>query len=289
MRCRGLTLLEITIGMALFATMIVVVTESATSVRSYAIMNERTDDLEAEGRTILRQLSSDLSNAAWFYEKPSPEEQAVPLYPKVIRPEDPTTSLGDELMFLKLRTERNIDDSPENLQVEHINLGNAKATAKQMSQYATAPAVFSLVLNDSFVDNGNMTFVAAVWESNEAGLNFDKNQQREHLRHYRYSVVPHPVSGRGELRRSYVNGKPLEDGGTSPWIMEETQRWGRHIAYLTVDTALTTVGTGQRRLSPNQIRIKLELRNEAEGDVAQVRRTFHATIALRSITNEVTN
>jgi type II secretory pathway pseudopilin PulG len=289
MQRRALTLLEVIIGTALFATMLVVVTESAISVRSYATMNERTDDLEAEGRSILRQLSSDLSNAAWFYERPSPSDQAVPLYPKVIKPADPATSFGDQIMFLKLRTERSNDETPDKLVVEHVNLNNGNNPTKRMSQYATAPAVFSLVLNDAFIDNGSATFVSAVWESKDAGLTYEQNQLRPNLRHYRYTVELHPVSGRGELRRSYINGLPPEDGGPEPWVMEENQHWGRHIANLTIDTALTTATSGQRRLSPNQIRIKLELRRDAEGSVAQVRRTFYTTIALRSITNEVTN
>lgn len=289
MQRHGLTLLEVIIGMALFATMLVVVTESAMSVRSYATMHERTDDLEDEGRTILRQLSADLSNAAWFYEKPSPTEQAVPVYPRVVQPADPAASFGNELVFLKLRTERNSDNTPDKLQVEHVNLSSTNNPTKRMSQYSTAPAVFSLVLNDAFIDNGSMTFVSAVWEASGTGLTYDQNQLRQNLRHYRYAVEPHPVSGRGELRRFYVNGKPPEDGGTDPWVREESQAWGRHVDYLTIDTALTTVASGQRRLSPNQIRIKLELLADAKDGVAPVRRTFYTTIALRSITNEVTN
>lgn len=283
----ALTLLEVVIGLALFATVMVAVIESTAAVRSYAVMHERTDDLESEGRTILRQLSADLSNAAWYFDRSDPTVAAVPLLPRVVRAADPAASLGDELVFLKLRTERNVNNNPAVLQVEHVNLSGA--APRRMADYATAPVVYSLVLNEGFVDNGSMPFVSTVWESYEGGLTHAENQDRTRLRHYRYAVVPNPQTGRGELRRFYCNGLPVDEGGSEAWVSDNDQAWGRHIASLRFDTFVTTAGTGQRRLSPNQIRVHLELRHDGQDGRASARRVFQATIALRSITNETTN
>jgi hypothetical protein len=279
----ALTLMEIIISIALFATLMVAVIESSISTQSYFNFHERVDDLETEGRTILRLISSDLSNSTWFNSTEMPVVEKATLPFKDIGGNTVTYRV-DQIMFLKLRTERSLDDNPANLQVERVTFKDAPTP---MSQYATAPVIYSLILNEDFVDNGNNNFVSAVWESSKiqsgTGLSYADNNDRTNLRHYRYCIGVNQRTGLGEFRREFVNGMP---DAANWWQSSNWQRdtaLGSHVVSLEFTLWTDVDANGKRPVNRNQIGVKLILQSNGTERSASTRREFSTTIAMRSI------
>jgi type II secretory pathway pseudopilin PulG len=281
----ALTLLEVIISIALFATLMVAVIESTISTQSYFNFHERVDDLESEGRTILRQISSDLSNSTWFNSNELPVVKKETLPFKDLNGVERNYRV-DQLMFLKLRTERSVDPDPNTLRVERVSFKDAPTP---LDQYATAPAIYSLVLNDAFI-NGNDNFVSAVWEAKDAGLSFADNSTRDKLRHFRYMIGVNPSTGLGELRRQYVNGLPDSSQWwqSTNWLptfadTDATARWGSHIVSLEFTTWDDVDTNGKRLVNRNQIGVKLVLQSYGSNRSASTTREFSTTIAMRSL------
>ena len=287
--CKGMSLVEIVIAMAIFAAFLVVVVQSMLSLRGLTDFSQRQDDLERESRRILQTLSDDLTNSAWFY-KPDVNTVTgvttmVPVYPLVAKSIDPLASFGDTLEFVKLRTERSVAATPATLRTEHVNFADTLIKPVAMADYWQGPAVRSLVLNEDFgkaLNTGDAaypyrnTFVAAVWESDRSNLTFLENADETNLRRYRYVVTTNALTGTGTLVRQYKNASEAVYSG------EETI--AENVFELKFDSSATW-----KTLNRNQLHVSFILERPAQPGTARVRRKVDATIAMRSITNEATN
>jgi type II secretory pathway pseudopilin PulG len=268
----GMTLIEVVIAMAIFITFLVGALEAMVSMRNLATLHERTEDLENEGKKIVRTFTNDIANSAWFYYKPDAN----------------TRTAVYTLEFVKLRTERSVSSDPQNLHVEHINFDDSTTKPVRFSNYHNATAVNSLVLNTSYLgtisatDSNtflNDTYVAAVWESASAAQTFIQNANKDNVRVYRYDVQVSQSTGLGSLRRMYRN----QTGGT--WQVAEIL--SEHILEFEVD--LYNSSGSAAGLNMNQIRLRFVLERPGANGVARSRRSVEAVIAMRSITNDKTN
>jgi Tfp pilus assembly protein PilW len=281
----GMTLIEVVIAMAIFITFLVGALEAMVSMRNLATLHERTEDLENEGKKIVRTFTNDIANSAWFYYKPDANTRTA-VYPAVTKAV--TGAYGDTLEFVKLRTERSVSSDPQNLHVEHINFDDSTTKPVRFSNYHNATAVNSLVLNTSYLgtisatDSNtflNDTYVAAVWESASAAQTFIQNANKDNVRVYRYDVQVSQSTGLGSLRRMYRN----QTGGT--WQVAEIL--SEHILEFEVD--LYNSSGSAAGLNMNQIRLRFVLERPGANGVARSRRSVEAVIAMRSITNDKTN
>ena len=284
----GMTLIEVVIAMAIFITFLVGALEAMVSMRNLATLHERTEDLENEGKKIVRTFTNDVANSAWFYEAGFNTRTAI--YPAVTKAA--TGAYGDILEFVKLRTERSMSSDPQNLHVEHVNFDDSTTKPVRFSNYHNATAVNSLVLNETYLQavvNGtestylNDTFVAAVWESPSAAQTFIQNANKNNVRVYRYDVAVSPQTGLGSLRRMYRN--PTTGTTTSTWQVAEIL--SDHILEFEVD--LYNSSGSAAGLNMNQIRLRFVLERPGANGVARSRRAVEAVIAMRSITNDKTN
>jgi type II secretory pathway pseudopilin PulG len=281
-----MTLMEVVIAMAIFVTFLVGALEAMVSMRNLATQHERTEDLENEGKKMVRTFTNDIANSAWFYHKPDAKTRTA-VYPAVTKAV--TGAYGDTLEFVKLRTERSVSSDPQNLHVEHVSFADSATKPVPFSNYHNAVAVNSLVLNETYlqavVDSNrstywNDTYVAAVWESESAAQTFIDNADKNKVRVYRYDVQVNPSTGLGSLRRMYHN---QQTGGT--WQVAEIL--SDNILEFEVD--LYNSSGSAAGLNMNQIRFRFVLERPGAGGVARSRRAVEAVIAMRSITNEASN
>ena len=281
----GMTLIEVVIAMAIFITFLVGALEAMVSMRNLATLHERTEDLENEGKKIVRTFTNDVANSAWFYEAGYNTRTAI--YPAVTKAA--TGAYGDTLEFVKLRTERSVSNDPQNLRVDNVNFADENMKPVRFSNYHNATAVNSLVLNKTYLgtisatDSNtflNDTYVAAVWESASVAQTFIENADKSKVRIYRYEVRVSPSTGLGSLRRMYHN----QVAGSS-WQVAEIL--SENILEFEVDLYNTSGSTAG--LNMNQIRVRFVLERPGTGGVARSRRVVEAVIALRSITNDKTN
>lgn len=259
----ALSLLEMMIALVLFSTLMIAVVETAISVRGFSGQHEDLIDLEQEGRTILNQVTSDLSNSGWFNQGGVPYPNITPVLPK----NDPDYNFGNEIRFLRIRA---VPPGSTALGIAHLDFSRP---ISRMDEWKTPlNTVPGLVADPDFVTYGPTRLATPVWEpigtlvnqSNPA-LSYDDNLDPTKLRFYRYRVVASP-SGRGTLWREF------REGTTGPWQFDESLgEIGRHIYSFEVEQPRN-----------QQVRISLELRRDVPNGGRAVRR-FEAVAAMRSI------
>lgn len=254
----ALSLLEMMIALALFTTLMVVVVETAISVRGFSGQHEDIIDLEQEGRTILNQVTTDLSNSGWF----SYNNGSV-AYPAITAVSDVT--FGNEVRFLRIRA---VAPGSADLGIAHLDFS---APVSRMEEWKTPlNTVTGLVADEDFVNNGPTRLVTPVWEPISSRLSdplsYDENSNPTLLRAYRYRVIP-STSGRGTLRREF------RDGTTGMWQHDTSLGdLGQHIFSFVV-----AYQPGSQR-----VRISLELRRDVPDRGRAIRR-FEAVAAMRSV------
>ncbi len=242
-RC-GMTLLEILISTALFATMVVLVFEAMANMRGLASTVEDMDILEEQAANAKRAIQRDFANSGWFYclpgangrkfypqihlsqKKTWPEWQPIAPEPEVIIPlfksgvivdttftasvtKNRSSILGDAIVFARLQPEgQPHGETPAKQGAAIVDFRNAKPMG--MDQFANARAVQGLVINPSATEQSDLSSV--VWETTPEVLDTDpKGLQAADLyddkkiRLFCYRVVPDPVTGRGQLIRYYSN------------------------------------------------------------------------------------
>jgi hypothetical protein len=268
------SLLEVTMAVAIFAVVLIAVLESMVNVGSYVGLSARQGDLELQSQRIHRYAADDLGNAAWMVVYNPTTRLFQREYPRVIKPTPGNEGFGDELVFLRLRTERREQPSSPTMRVATVDFAGDPAVP--MAQYAKAKPITSLILNPDWVPGDpKIPFVSAVWEPAGPSLKFSEARDLAKLRHYRYIVKPDAdVTGRGILFREYRNG----DQG--PWITDD--RIADHIVSVTYFT-----NKEQSWLNPNQIRIAVDMQaDDLQTGKARTTRHFEMTVAMRSTIDE---
>src|ERR1043165_8557239 len=112
-RAAGLSMLEVIVSLGIFVVLIVGISQGLISTRNFVGEDEIRNDLELESLRVLRELSYDLGNAAWFLNPPGesfpnePDPKAVTpqTYPNVGKGAKNLglSDWGDQLDFVKLR------------------------------------------------------------------------------------------------------------------------------------------------------------------------------------------
>jgi prepilin-type N-terminal cleavage/methylation domain-containing protein len=260
------SLMEVIIAIALFATLLVGVLEAALSVRQFADQHEALLDLEQEGRLILSQVTSDLSNSGWLK-----TDSGTVLYPVVSPPLvnglpviDPEfLPFGNQVEFLRINSSHGATGS---------DWCDFSTPTTPMDQWKTPDnAIPELVSDPDYTTQVGRRLVTPVWETTSsnstAQLTYENNQIVSNLRVYVYQAELSPSgSGRGTLRRYY------RDGGVGALVRDpRLGDLGSHIY-----SFLVTPVNGTQR-----IQVTLELRNDVPGKARAVR-TFIANIAMRS-------
>jgi prepilin-type N-terminal cleavage/methylation domain-containing protein len=252
----GLSLVEMMIALALFTALMVAVVETAISVRGFSGQHEDIIDLEQEGRTILNQVTADLSNSGWF-------NNGSVTYPNITAVSDLT--FGNEVRFLRIRA---VAPGSTELGIAHLDFS---VPISRMEEWKTPlNAVTGLVADEEFVNNGPTRLVTPVWEPISSRisdpLSYAENSDPTLLRAYRYRVIPSP-SGRGTLRREF------REGTTGTWQQDTSLGdLGQHIFSFVV-----AYQPGSQR-----VRISLELRRDVPERGRAIRR-FEGVAAMRSV------
>jgi hypothetical protein len=254
-----------------------------SGMRNFASTHERTEDLELEGKRILRTFTNDFVNSAWFFQMTA-VNQSQARYP-VVSKQAMTGAYADAIEFVKLRTERSLNQDATDLRVEHVDFSNPVDQPVPFSNYHKAKPAYSLVLNEQYLEPKltadpttwlNDIYVSAVWESARPSQTFIDNANPARIRVYRYEVQLNPATGYGKLVRLYRNS------ATDPWI--EAEVVSENVLEFEVDLAGTRPG-----LNLNQVRFRLVLERLDTGSAARARRVVETTVAMRSITNDRSN
>lgn len=253
----GMTLLEILISTALFATLMVLVFDALANMRGLAMTVEDIDILEEEADRAKRAISRDFANSGWFYCKSgangrkfypqihlsnpqawqksiAPEPRVTILEPhpvtKVIQPNDYTATvtlnrasvLGDAIVFARLQPEgqpHRLTPAPQGAAI--IDFRTARPMG--MDQFANGRAVQGLVINPSATEQSELSSV--VWETTPpvlaTVLMAEDLYDDENIRLFCYRVVPDPATGRGQLIRYYSNPGSGDRNGEAAWQIDE--------------------------------------------------------------------
>lgn len=264
----GSTLMELIVAFAILAIALGVTLQGMVSVSSFAGLHNRQADIEEQCRHISRHLHHDIANTAWFI---GPNVKGIGqerLFPQVIHGEP--GGFGDELIFLRLRTERTAGTLPTDARVDFVDFNHQPPVP--MDRFARANGVRSLLLNPQWEpDKLESAFAIPTWESNASTLAFKDARDLTKLRHYRLVVRPDvDVTGRGVLFRDYRNGTK------GVWISDE--RIADNIVSFTVATNREAPS-----LNVNQVSISIHLQSDdlTTGQV-RARRSLHMIIAMRS-------
>jgi type II secretory pathway pseudopilin PulG len=257
-RNHAMTLLEILISTALFATMLVLVFEAMANMRGLASTVEDMDILEEQAARAKRAISRDFANSGWFYCLPGANGRKY--YPqihlsdpqtwqKTIAPEpsfeiplfNPLTAaieltpfsasvtlnrasvLGDAIVFTRLQPEgQPHTNTPAAQGAAIVDMRNAQPMA--MDQFANARPVQGLVINPTASDQPELTSV--VWETTPAvlattaGIKARDLYDDRKVRLFCYRVVPDPTTGRGQLIRYYSNPDSGDRNTDAAWQVD---------------------------------------------------------------------
>lgn len=265
----GSTMIEVFLALAILATALTVALESMVHISSYADVQTRESDLVEQTRRIARHVHDDLANSAWFISVNKLTGQQQRVFPTVVS--GGPHSYGDELVFLRLTTER-LPDHASTGAIDHINFFTRPPVP--MDAYPRGDAIRSLVLNPAWSPaDSQATFAVPAWESAAAdgALSFQDAQDPTKLRHYRYVVRPDlETTGRGVLMREYRNGS------TGKWITD------RRIADNILSLRFTT-NAQEPWLNANQIRVTVSLQaDDLRTGKARATRTLDVIVAMRS-------
>ncbi len=264
----GSTLLELIVAFAILAIALGVTLQGMVSVSSFAGLHNRQADLEEQCRRIAQQLHHDLANTAWFIGPNALGVGQERLFPQVIHGEP--SGFGDEIIFLRLRTERTAGTRPSDAHVDVVDFTHQPPVP--MARFASANGVRSLLLNPQWKpDHLESAFAIPTWESIASTITFNDARDLSKLRNYRLVVRPDvDVTGRGVLFREYRDGK---DG---VWISDE--RIADNVVSFTVAT-----NREAPTLNANQVSISLSLQSDdLTTGQARARRSLHMIIAMRS-------
>lgn len=240
------SLMEVVISMGIFFVLMVGIMQALISTRNYVGEDEIRNDLELEGLRLMREISADLGNSAWFLNPPGPLFPNEPqptlnspqTFPNVGKGPEPTllgtTEWGDQLDFVKLRLKDGTWLSPFAMRTDPLikarqNL--SAASAVPMDDIFNAPTLTALVSNPmwrpgAFVVSGEMllsldnpanrAFVWPAFESAVAPLSYQENatlvKPDRSPRLYRYIVRSRPGTSNGRLLRQYSNGPGMNYG-----------------------------------------------------------------------------
>lgn len=192
----ALSLMEVVISIALFATLLVAVLETALAVRSVTDQHENLLDLDLEGHQILAQVTRDLSNTTWLDPLPTGR------YPLVV---PDAFGMGIEFMRIRSATPGTQDSG-----IAQLDFSRPAARMQDWKVPNALSPVNGLVADENYVTNVGR-LVMPVWETTAArnadNLTFAENRTVDNLRIYVYRVEP-TISGRGTLRRYYREGDP---------------------------------------------------------------------------------
>lgn len=279
----GMTMMEMMIALIIFSAVMVGVIQSLISSTNYVDFDEARNNLNLAEMEFQKRTINDLANAAWFY-------RYDPIYDKLyINPVTkeherlyPVTGKnGDTLEFIKLRTSSTVSDSPSD---EHYATTNfkAKETVVGLHQFLDALPTPLMVMNPDYIQDPQW-FVAAAWESNEAGLSFDDNQNPERLRHYLYAVEK-DSSGTSNLVRKYLNGYVGSPPPIDKWILDDVLI--QDVVDVKFELPDPLVNSS---LNENQISISVLVQRTPQGSAqtgVTVKRRIQFTASMRSINQE---
>jgi hypothetical protein len=264
----GSTLMELIVAFALLAIALGVTLQGMVSVSSFAGLHNRQADIEEQCRHISQHLHHDLANTAWFIGPNASGVGQERLFPQVIHGEP--GGFGDELIFLRLRTERTAGTLPMDARVDLVDFNHQPPVP--MDRFARANGVRSLLLNPQWEpDKLESAFAIPTWESIASTIAFSDARDLTKLRHYRLVVRPDvDVTGRGVLFRDY------RDGTDGVWISDV--RIADNIVSFTVATNREAPS-----LNVNQVSISISLQSDdLTTGQARARRSLHMIIAMRS-------
>lgn len=264
----GSTLLELIVGFAILAIALGVTLQGMVSVSSFAGLHHRQADLDEQCRRIAQHVQQDLANSAWFIGPNAKRTGQERLYPQVIHGE--LGGFGDELIFLRLRTERTAGTRPSDAHVDAVNFNLQPPVS--MARFAHANGVRSLLLNPQWKPNTlESAFAIPTWESTASTITFNDARDLTKLRHYRFVVrADVDVTGRGVLFREYRDGK------AGVWISDE--RIADNVVSFKVATNRETP-----TLNANQVSISISLQSDdLTTGQARARRSLQMIIAMRS-------
>lgn len=278
----GMSMVEIVISLTIFSVVLVALMQSMVSTTNYVEFDATRTDLQTESMQFQNEVINDLANAAWFYQFDDdgdvlyrdPDTNArVPLYP--IAATD-----GSTLEFIKLRTSLIVAESPEQERYAKTNFRTDAAAPVDFSKYVDAMPTALMVMNPKYVADPQW-YVASVWESHEAGLDFDENQNPELLRHYLYGIES-DEKGRRNLVRKYLNGYTGSAPAIGAWKLDT-------VLLRDVEKVEFTTLYEDANLNENQIRVRITMDRDTSRSGttgATVSRVLDFTAAMRSINQE---
>lgn len=224
----GFSLMEVIISLGIFAALMVGIMQALISTRSFVGEDEIRNDLDLEALRILREISADIGNSAWYLNPPN--EAAYPnspeplldtptTYPNVgkgpIAVDRGTTAWGDQIDFVKLRMKDGTWLSPFEMRNDPVlkaKVNLTKDAAAGMNDIFEAPTLTTLVANPNWKpgDDDSIAFVWPVFEAAVAPLTYEENYSfstpGRSPRLYRYIVRAQPGTSNGRLVRQYSNG-----------------------------------------------------------------------------------
>lgn len=264
----GMTLLEVSIAVTLFATLMVGVMQASISTTTYATVESTNTSVEVASVFLRNQIINDFANSAIFlaYDPVTMADTETQLYPAFTG----TSSVE----FLKVRSSPTIAASPAQEHALHLNLAAAVPTNNAqnsiaMSDYFNAPPVPFLIYNSAYASDPSM-FVAPVWESSRSGLTFAQNRDPSYLRHYRYIVLTNATTGLSNLLRQYSQGAT---SAATQWTLDAV-----------LAENVSNFSVSQSATNAKQILISLDITGVSALDPSlQAKRHIDITAAMRSL------
>jgi type II secretory pathway pseudopilin PulG len=225
-KASGFSLMEVILSLGIFMVLMVGIMQALISTRNFVGEDEIRNDLDLEALRIMREVSGDIGNSAWYLNPPSTDANPNRPEPRLITPTTypnvgkgamgfGTTAWGDQIDFVKLRLKDGTYNSPYEMRNDPVLKAKINLTATAaagMNDIFDAPTLTTLIANPLWKpgDDDSVAFVWPVFESAVAPLtyteNFSFSTPGKSPRLYRYIVRAQPGTRNGRLVRQYSNG-----------------------------------------------------------------------------------
>ena len=293
----GMTILEMMIAVAIFATAVVMAFEFMASSKRFVDGSASRENLRLEGRNILSAIAADIGNSAWFLETVDDraelleaDDRDLRYYPYVQvqredlrgerfqahhRDDDEIVALEDfagndypashllpsqEIIFLKVS--KGLDgETPREVNSAMVNFNEP---ALPMEDYWLGEVATSMSMTEAAAGAGEI----------DAALTWEKQASSGDMREYSYVVVPSEGGrGIGQLERRYHHRSDANNGAGE---IVTDRVLSRYVDRIVFDTYRTTTG-----LAVDQIRLTVYLSREDEAGVLYTH-SASITVAMRS-------
>jgi prepilin-type N-terminal cleavage/methylation domain-containing protein len=195
------TLLEMMVATAIFAALLTALLSSWAAGTNFSFMVNQSLVRMETINSVRKNIQDDFAQSSWFYQFDANTNLPVPdakgadivLFPT----SDSATWKGREIRFTRFRTALTIGSTPTLTTYTENLIGTDAVTLSYFDRCPPSPFFIlnvGKVATEGAFGQPGVWNISPVWESSLTGLSFAENADKDHIRLYRYVLVPYSAT-----------------------------------------------------------------------------------------------